>query len=530
MFRLNSVLRKPAFLFGALLFYLYFRGIGDHGLIDPVEGINASASIHMSASGNYFVPRIGSALLAGKTMLSWWLSAMALKLFGWSEFAVRFWSALSGVGMAWASAMAANSQDESNSSRSSWLAAAICASMTGCFVVSQIASSHAIYSCLTAITMMCTIRSRKNLFWLVPAHLSSALAFMAHGASGLFLPYMAVIAYSVISEDWEMLRNFFTWPAGIITSIIISGFYLVALIIMNPELVHFLRCMNHVYSFGGLAGMSIFVFMCFVPWTGFLVRAVFEVIPRSMPAEKSSELFLLVWASVFAFAALVSMDLLSIASCLPALSALLGLKLDTWLLTKKLYSVRMSVMITVLVLVPMLYMVLPFTMNILPVVKASLLSLIPWGILAGLFIFGCWYYTRTRQITKWVRNVPGAALLCLMPLAGVFNLTADVYSAGKIGHKLRELVEGNNIVIQYGVNYPSIYFYTFRNSYIIGAELTPGLQEKGLTAQYQLIGKRWPSNERVFLIMDKDINPDTPLPQNITHILESEGILLLSNQ
>ena len=202
---LKSLLRnKPALFFGALLIYLYFRGIGDHGLIDPVEGINASAEIHMSASGNLFVPRIGNALLAGKTMLTWWLSALSLRLFGWGEFAVRFWSALSGLGMVWAASKAAHS-----SRRSSRLAAWVCASMTGCFVVSQIASSHALYSFLTAVTMAGAIRSsesRENRYWLILAHTASALAFMAHGVSGLFLPWIAVIAYSVLCEDWEFLH------------------------------------------------------------------------------------------------------------------------------------------------------------------------------------------------------------------------------------------------------------------------------------------------------------------------------------
>ena len=527
---LKSLLRnKPALIFGTLLFYLYFRGIGDHGLIDPLEGINASAEIHMSASGNLFVPRIGEALLTGKTMLTWWLSALSLRLFGWGEFAVRFWSALSGVGMAWAASKAAKLQ----SRRASRLAAWVCASMTGCFTVSQIASSHALYSFLTAVTMAGAVRSqesRENRYWLIPAHIASALAFMAHGASGLFLPWMAVIAYSVLCEDWEFLRNFFTWPAGIICTVILAGFYLVILIIANPELVHFLRCMNHVYTFGGIAGICVYVFMCFTPWVGFIARAIFESIPRAYPAKKSPELFLLVWAGVFAFGALASGDILSVSSCIPALSALLGLKLDTWLGKKKLYSVRISVMISVLVLVPVLYMVLPFTANTFPVVSASLMSLIPWGILAGLFLFACWYYTRTKQITKWVRNVPAAAILCLLPLAGVFNLTADVYSVQGIGKKLGSTVQGSEPVIQYGVNYPSIYFYTFRNSNIIGAGLTPGLQEKNFAAQFSLIGQKWAGKERVYLIMPEDMQNDNPLPQNVSHILGENGILLLSNQ
>ena len=206
------------------------------------------------------------------------------------------------------------------------------------------------------------------------------------------------------------------------------------------------------------------------------------------------------------------------------------MKLDVWLGKKKLYSVRISVMISVLVLVPVLYMVLPFTVNTFPVVKASLMSLIPWGVMTGVFLFAGWYYTRTKQITKWVRNVPAAAVLCLLPLAGVFNLTADVYSVQEIGKKLAATISGNEPVIQYGVNYPSIYFYTFRNSYIIGAGLTPGLQEKSLAANFQLIGQKWQAKERVYLIMPEDMQSDNPLPQNVSHILGDNGILLLSNQ
>ena len=344
------------------------------------------------------------------------------------------------------------------------------------------------------------------------------------------LVWMAVIFYSVMCEDWEMLRNFFTWPPGIFITVIFAGFYLVSLIIINPELVHFLRCQNHIYTFGGIAGAGVFMFMCLVPWMGFAVRAVFEVIPRDYPAEKSPELFLLVWAAVFAFGAIASGDVLSFASCIPALSAILGRKLNVWLSKKKLWSVRISVMINVLVLVPVLYMILPFTGGIFPIVRASMLSLIPWGLLAGLELFAEWYYTRTRQIKKWVRNVPGAALLCLMPLAGVFNLTADAYSIRDIGHRLRDTVEGSEAVIQYGVNYPSVYFYTFRNSRIIDAGLTPGLKEKDQAAEFSLIGQLWNGKARVFLIMPEDKHQEDPLPQKISHILEAEGILLLSNQ
>ena len=111
---------KAAILFGIILFYLYFRGIGDHGLIGNVEGVNASVALHMLGGENYFVPKIGECLTAGSTMGTWWLFAAALKIFGWGEFSVRFFSALSGLGMILISALLARSDPEENERRS-WL-------------------------------------------------------------------------------------------------------------------------------------------------------------------------------------------------------------------------------------------------------------------------------------------------------------------------------------------------------------------------------------------------------------------------
>ncbi len=142
---------KPAVLFSLLLIYLFFRGIGDHGLIDPLEGVNASVAAHMLA-GNYFVPKIGEALTSGSTMGSWWLSALGLTIFGWSEFAVRFFSALAGLGMVWASAKSSRPYED-DPMRKSWLSASVCAGMTMCFIVSQLAASYSLYSFLMGLAL-----------------------------------------------------------------------------------------------------------------------------------------------------------------------------------------------------------------------------------------------------------------------------------------------------------------------------------------------------------------------------------------
>ena len=521
--------KKPAILFGLLLFYIFFRGIGTHGLIDPVEGVNASITAHMAAGGNYFVPKIGEALASGRSMGFWWLSVIAIKLIGWSEFAVRFFPALAGLIMIWSSAKAARPYDD-EPTRKSWLAASVCAGMTLCFIVSQFDSPHSLYAALMGIAMSGVILSSGDKRKLRTAHLAISFAFIAYGFEGLYLPMLAVLIYCVLSEDWELMRDFFTWPGGIIFTLIISGLYFVALIVTNPEIIHFMRCQNYTYTFGGLAGISVLLFVSFVPFHGFIVRAVYEVFPREYPAQKSCEFFMLVWACVFALSSLLTGDFLALGACVPAVAALLGRKIDSWLRQRSFHSVRYAVMFNTLIIFPVLFLFLPFTLHNFPVLASSMMSLIPWGLTEGLFLFASWYYTKTRQPVKWARNVSASALICLMPLAGVFNLSAGLYSSHDAGMKLREIIRGNDVVIQYGINHPSMYFYTLRNSRIISADFTAGIAERKFSAPESAIKTLWETKYRVFLLMPSDMKPDTPLPQNVYHITEGEGLLLLSNQ
>ena len=117
-----------------------------------------------------------------------------------------------------------------------------------------------------------------------------------------------------------------------------------------------------------------------------------------------------------------------------------------------------------------------------------------------------------------------------MPLAGVFNLAAGMYSSREAGMKLRETARGNDVIIQYTVNHPSLYFYTLRNARIIDSELTSGVSERKFLSPRSLIDNSWGGKGRVFLMMPSELTPDPPLPPDVYQITEGEGLLLLSNQ
>ena len=53
--------RRNLLIFLTILAYLYFRGIGDHGLLDPMEGVHASVGLTMATQGDLLHPSVGEA-------------------------------------------------------------------------------------------------------------------------------------------------------------------------------------------------------------------------------------------------------------------------------------------------------------------------------------------------------------------------------------------------------------------------------------------------------------------------------------
>ena len=518
---------KTALIFAGLLLYLYFRGIGDHGLIDPLEGVNSSVEVHMLATGNYFVPKVGDELVAGKSLLTWWLSALAIKIFGWGEFSVRFLSALSGALMILSSAISARRSKE-YSSRKSWLAASICASMSICFTVSQIASSHAVYACLTGLALMYILKGFDDKNYFVQAHICIVLAFMAHGAGGFVFPFMAMMIFAALNFEYEKAVNFFTWPPAALISVSGIGCYILMLMYGNGWVLHFMRCEHLSLDLENILGYVLFAFAAFIPWHGFIINSARNVFLNYKDNPRRT--FMLIWSIIFGLAAILSGDLLSLGTCAPALSALMGDYIDDWLEQKHFTEIKISAALTLVIIFPAVALLLPLAVDIFPVVSACLLSIVPYGLFMVLFLFACWYYTRTKQVKKWARNIPAAALLCLMPLTGIFDLTAEKLSAREAALTIRSDIQGNNLIIQYEINHPSMYFYTFRNSLLVNPILTPGLQDLKAKISVETLNNLWSGRERIFMI----INADNKVPNNLTghiyRLLDDGEVLLLSNK
>ena len=78
----------------ALCYALFFYGLGGIGLVGPDEPRYASIAREMLMTGGYITPRLYGAPWFEKPPLMYWLSAVGYKLFGNSEAAARFPSAV----------------------------------------------------------------------------------------------------------------------------------------------------------------------------------------------------------------------------------------------------------------------------------------------------------------------------------------------------------------------------------------------------------------------------------------------------
>ena len=166
-------------------------------------------------------------------MGSWWLTSFSIGIFGWGEFAARFWSALAGLGMALAAALSARR------TRGAWLSAAVCASMTMGFAVSQLASSHALYACCTALAMAGFIRvARYGRRWAILAHGASLAAFVVHGPEGIILPWLTLLLFSHMTERFDVLRTCLSWAPAAAVSLAGLASYLALLWTKAPLVLY----------------------------------------------------------------------------------------------------------------------------------------------------------------------------------------------------------------------------------------------------------------------------------------------------
>ncbi|MEG2702814.1 MAG: glycosyltransferase family 39 protein, partial [Clostridia bacterium] len=174
--------------------YLCFGNLGTRGIVDYDEARHGVNAYEMLRNGDYLV-----STFAGtpdywnlKPPLSYWCIALCYQLFGYTVFALRFYSAFF--------MMAATLALCLWMARRFGLAAAV-AVVLGIAANSKIYANHfarfadadAQFQCLYTIAMLCMLQSRKNLNWLYGSAACFGLAFLSKSVHAMTIPMVCFV-------------------------------------------------------------------------------------------------------------------------------------------------------------------------------------------------------------------------------------------------------------------------------------------------------------------------------------------------
>ena len=161
--------------------FAFFLGLGRPAITDSDEGFYAEAAREMVEGGDWLTPHFNYEERWQKPVLYYWLTSATYLVFGPSEWAARFWSALSGLGLvlvAWAAARRMFAQDDV-----AWLAGAIVATCYGYFAMARFALPDLPLTFFITLTVWAGFERK----WIVVG-VAAGLGFLMKGPVALVVP------------------------------------------------------------------------------------------------------------------------------------------------------------------------------------------------------------------------------------------------------------------------------------------------------------------------------------------------------
>jgi 4-amino-4-deoxy-L-arabinose transferase-like glycosyltransferase len=214
-------LAPPLLLCVAVYLGLFFR-LGDFPLFDVDEGAFGEATREMLERGDFVTTWLNDQLRFDKPILTYWLQAASVTLFGIDEFALRLPSALAGV--AWIAAIFAFTRRQAGKA-CAHAAALIAATTLGVCVIGRGATADALLNLFLALAMFDIYRyqAEPRVRYRRRAWLWMALGVLAKGPVALLVPGAAsLLAFGLqgqLRQWWKALRD----PAGWLILLAVAG-------------------------------------------------------------------------------------------------------------------------------------------------------------------------------------------------------------------------------------------------------------------------------------------------------------------
>ena len=279
------LIARHVLLLLALCGALFFWNLGALGLTDRDEGRNAEAGREMLETGDWISPTFNYQPRYQKPVLVYWLMSASYKLFGVSEFAARFPSALFGLGLVLMLYLfLARLRDPITA----LLAALMLALNLQIIALNRMALTDSVLIFFTTLSLFAfwlgfqTTRERRRWLWI--CYLAMGLATLAKGPVGFLVPLITIALYLSLTKQWGRFRRDGKPLAGLaLCALIALPWYAMMWQLHGSDYTaaaqantvgRFLKPMEG-HSFGFLFYVPVLL-LGFFPWSGWLLFAWYD--------------------------------------------------------------------------------------------------------------------------------------------------------------------------------------------------------------------------------------------------------------
>lgn len=297
-------------LFWSLAALLLFFGNGQLWITDSVESNYALTAKEMVLSGDWISPQIYGNYWYDKPVFFYWLTAAGFKIFGFNEFAARFFPAL--FGMAGLGLLVYAAKKLYGEKTAFW-SGVILMTSTEFFLISKsvITDSTLFFFFSMALVFFYLGYSTQQKNYYYGMYTGMALATLTKGPIGFLLSGLIMVLFLVFTRGWREIKNMKVFSGGLLFFLIAAPWYVAMYNLHGSAFIdqffgthNFLRATvsehprDNVFYY-----YTLVLLLALFPWSGLLPRFLWRTLREDgkwrRPDEKTG--FLLIWAATVFF-------------------------------------------------------------------------------------------------------------------------------------------------------------------------------------------------------------------------------------
>lgn len=284
---------------------LLFAGNGSLLVTDSVESNYALTAKEMVLSGDWLSPQIYGHYWYDKPIFFYWLTALAYKMFGFTEFASRFFPALFGLG---GLALAAWGGSKLDNERSGFCSALVLLSSVEFFLISKSVITDAVLFFFFSATLLffyLGYRDGKASYWYI-MYAAAGFSVLTKGPIGVLLPGLIITLFLLWQKDWRVLGRMKLFTGTLLCAAVAVPWYAAMYSLHGSDFINtffgthnFLRATvsehprDDVFYYYALVNL-----LALFPWSGLVPWTVYKWLQAGRPKLTEQQRFLLLWGLV----------------------------------------------------------------------------------------------------------------------------------------------------------------------------------------------------------------------------------------